>query len=67
MGVSYHAKKIHQNRITETEWSFSVYNVYARQNTYFVYRSIDPVSKQPKANQVSFIPVIVSLSYAYKF
>jgi uncharacterized membrane protein YgcG len=67
MSISYHSKKVLRNRTTQTEWAFSVYNIYARRNTYFVYKSIDPVTKQPKANQVSFIPVIVSVSYAYRF
>lgn len=67
LSISYHAKKVLPKRITESEWALSVYNVYARRNTFFVYRSIDPVSKQPVANQVSFIPVILSISYAYRF
>jgi uncharacterized membrane protein YgcG len=67
LSISYHSRKVLPKRVTETEWSLSVYNIYARHNTYFVYRSIDPITKQPKANQVSFIPVIVSVSYAYRF
>ena len=67
LSISYHSKKVLPKRITETEWALSVYNVYARHNTFFVYRSIDPVTKQPVANQVSFIPVILSISYAYRF
>lgn len=67
ISIRYHSTRVLPKRITETEWSFSVYNVYARHNTYFVYRSIDPVTKQPVANQVSFVPVILSLSYSYRF
>lgn len=51
----------------ETEWILSVYNVYARQNTSFAYRTIDPSTKQVIANQVSFIPIIPSLTYSVKF
>jgi hypothetical protein len=65
--ISYHKKKVLPKRITETEWALSIYNIYARHNTFFAYRSIDPVTKQPIANQVSFIPLIVSISYAYRF
>jgi hypothetical protein len=54
-------------RVLETEWIFSVYNVYARHNTSFVYRSIDPSTRQVKAKEVSFIPVIPSITYNLKF
>jgi hypothetical protein len=67
ISISYHSKKVLKKRTTESEWALSVYNVYARRNTFFVYRSIDPVTKQPVANKVSFIPVILSISYSYRF
>ncbi len=55
------------DRVIETEWVFSVYNVYARANTFFAYCSIDPVTKQPIAVEVSFVPIIPSISYNMKF
>jgi hypothetical protein len=55
------------NRTIESEWVFSVYNVYARSNTFFAYRSIDPVTKQPLVMQVSFVPIIPSISYHVNF
>jgi len=67
VSITYHSKRVLPKRITETEWALSVYNIYARRNTYFVYRSIDPVTKQAVANQVSFVPVILSMSYSYRF
>jgi hypothetical protein len=51
----------------ETEWIFSVYNVYARANNSFVYRTIDPSTGKVIAKQVPFIPVIPSLTYTLKF
>ena len=56
-----------KKRTIETEWVFSVYNVYARKNTFFAYCSIDPVSHQPIAVQVPFVPIIPSISYNLKF
>ena len=54
-------------RILESEWLLSVYNVYARNNASFAYRTIDPVTRQVVAREVSFIPVIPSISYSLKF
>jgi hypothetical protein len=65
--ISYTKKRNIPRRVIESEWVFSVYNVYAHANTFFAYRSIDPVTKQPIVKQVSFVPVIPSLSYNFKF
>ena len=51
----------------ETEWIFSVYNVYARQNNSFVYRTIDPSTRKIIAKQLPLIPVIPSITYSLKF
>ncbi len=67
LGISYKKIRNIRNRKLETEWRLSVYNVYAHQNTYFAYRSIDPITRQASINQVSFIPVIPSLTYNIKF
>jgi hypothetical protein len=55
------------HRVVETEWIFSVYNVYARANSSFVYRTIDPATGKVIAKQVPFIPVIPSITYSLKF
>jgi len=67
LGIRY--RKIRQNkrRTWKSEWRLAVYNVYAHQNTYFAYRSINPVTGQASIKQVSFIPVIPSLTYTLKF
>ncbi|HET9431887.1 MAG TPA: hypothetical protein VFO70_11960, partial [Chitinophagaceae bacterium] len=67
LGISYRKIRNAKNRKWESEWKFTVYNVYAYENTYFAYRSIDPVTRQASINQVSFIPVIPSLTYNLKF
>jgi hypothetical protein len=54
-------------RVLETEWIFAVYNVYARANNSFVYRTIDPATGNIVAKQVPFIPVIPSITYSLKF
>ena len=65
--IRYNSRKKLRHRILETDWVFSVYNVYARPNTFFAYRSIDPVTKIPIARQVSFYPIIPSISYNLTF
>lgn len=67
LSVSYKKTRNLFNRIIETEWVLSIYNVYGRENTFFAYCSIDPVTKKPIAVQVSFVPVIPSISYHLKF
>jgi len=50
-----------------SEWVFGVYNVYSRQNPYFVYFLVDPITDRPKAKQVSLLPIIPSVTYNFKF
>ena len=51
----------------ESEWIFSIYNLYSRRNPYFVYLSTDDITKQPVATQVSLLPAVPSVSYNFKF
>ncbi|HKJ81341.1 MAG TPA: TonB-dependent receptor, partial [Ignavibacteriaceae bacterium] len=55
------------NKNYERELSFGIYNLYSRQNPYFVYLTTDPVTKVTRARQVSLLPVIPSISYSFKF
>ncbi len=55
------------NGIRTIACKLSVYNAYAHKNTYFAYRTIDPVTHRAAIKQVSFIPVIPSLSIEYTF
>ena len=54
-------------RQCEREWVFGVYNLYNRQNPYFVYLTTDYVTKKPQAKQVSLLPIIPSFSFNFKF
>jgi len=65
--VHYLKSRIIGRRTLETEWIFSVYNVYARRNNSFVYRTIDPSTRKIIAKELSFIPVIPSITYSLKF
>ena len=51
----------------ELEWIFGLYNTYNRQNPYFVYFQIDPLTNKPQAKQVSLLPIIPSVSFNFKF
>ncbi len=50
-----------------SEWVFGIYNLYSRQNPYFVYLKVDPVTDKPEAIQVTLLPIIPSVSYNFKF
>ena len=67
LSIRYRKIRNTARRVLETEWIFSVYNVYARQNSSFVYRTIDPSTRQVIAKEVPFIPVIPSITYSLKF
>jgi outer membrane receptor for ferrienterochelin and colicin len=67
LSISYKNKKKLPQRVLETEWIFSVYNVYARPNTSFAYRFLDPATQLPLVQQVSFISLIPSITYSLKF
>lgn len=67
VGISYRSSRELKLRSLETEWVLSVYNIYAHKNTFFAYCSIDPVTQKPIPVQVSFIPIIPSLSFYMRF
>jgi hypothetical protein len=67
LNVHYTRSRNAGGRILVTEWIFSVYNVYARQNNSFVYRTIDPSTRKVIAKELPFIPVIPSVTYSLKF
>lgn len=50
-----------------SEWVFSVYNIYSRHNPYFIYLTKDAVTSQVQAREVSLLPIIPSISYNFKF
>ncbi len=69
LDISFSYKKERKifGRKYESELVFGAYNVYSRQNPYFVYLTVDPATKKPQAFQVSLLPIIPSVSYNFKF
>ncbi len=67
VSASYKKERKIFKRKYESEWVFGAYNIYSRQNPYFVYLTTDPVTKQPKAKQVSLLPIVPSIGFNFKF
>ncbi|MEX1238333.1 MAG: TonB-dependent receptor [Cyclobacteriaceae bacterium] len=69
LDVSFSYKKARKffGHVYQSEWVFGCYNVYSRKNPYFVYLTVDPLTEQPEARQVSLLPIIPSVSYNFKF
>ena len=76
LGVNLHKQKKRGMRT----WSFSVYNVYSRQNPFFIYWGTEYYSEpdpsnpgamlyysKPVLKKVSIFPIIPSVSYSFKF
>ena len=63
--------KRNENRKWKSEWVFSVYNTYSRQNPYFIYfdQQGNPLSGTLtiQAKQVSLFPVIPAVTWNFKF
>jgi outer membrane receptor for ferrienterochelin and colicin len=63
IGVNLH-KQV--SKRFERTWSFGVYNVYSRQNPFFLYFSRDDAGNN-RLTQISLFPLIPSFSYSFKF
>lgn len=63
--------KKNANRKWKTEWVFSIYNAYSRQNPYFIYfdQTGNPYNGdlQVQAKQVSIFPIIPAVTWNFKF
>jgi TonB dependent receptor/CarboxypepD_reg-like domain/TonB-dependent Receptor Plug Domain len=63
--------KRNENRKWKSEWVFSIYNTYSRQNPYFVYfdQSGSPYNGtlNIQAKQVSIFPIIPAVTWNFKF
>ncbi len=63
--------KKNERRKLKTEWVFSVYNAYSRQNPYFIYydQSGSPLDGTLKiqGKQVSIFPIIPAVTWNFKF
>jgi hypothetical protein len=63
--------KKNERRKLKTEWVFSIYNAYSRQNPYFIYYdesgSAFDGTLQIQGKQVSIFPIIPSVTWNFKF
>ena len=63
--------KKNDRRKLKTEWVFSIYNTYSRQNPYFIYfdQTGSPIdgSLKVQAKQVSIFPIIPAVTWNFKF
>ena len=59
------------NRKWKSEWVFSIYNAYSRQNPYFIYfdqeGSAQDGTLKVQAKQVSLFPIIPAVTWNFKF
>ncbi len=67
VSLSYKKERKILGQKYQSEWVFGVYNIYSRQNPYFVYLTIDPATQLPKAKQVSLLPIVPSVSFNFNF
>jgi len=69
VGFNFHKQKKYGIRT----WNIGFYNVYSRQNPFFLYfestteAEYKQTGKSRKLNQLSLFPIIPSISYSYKF
>ena len=67
VSASYRKKRTFFGKEYNSEWVFGLYNAYSRQNPYFAYLTVDPNNDQPKAYQVSLLPIIPSVTFNFNF
>jgi len=67
VSFSYKKERTIFKKKYESEWIFGVYNIYSRQNPYFVYLTVDHQTQLPVAREVSLLPIVPSVSFNFKF
>ncbi len=71
LAAIYSPKRNDTRRKWKTEWVFSVYNVYSRQNPYFIYfdqeGSLANNNLKVQGKQVSIFPIIPAVTYNFRF
>ena len=63
LSIEFHKKK----RRYERTWVLGVYNVYNRQNPFYIFPGNEQDTGLPIFQQLSILPVLPSLSYEFKF
>ena len=71
LAAIYSPKRNEQRKKWKTEWVFSIYNVYSRQNPYFIYfnqeGSLADNNLKVQGKQVSIFPIIPAVTYNFRF
>jgi hypothetical protein len=68
LSVNFYGKK---RKRFQSDWNFSIYNVYNRKNPYFIYfanvGSLEDNNLEISAKQVSLFPILPSVTWNFKF
>lgn len=51
----------------KSSWVFSLYNVYNRQNPYFIYLDVDEDDQRIQGKQVTLFPIVPGVTWNFKF
>jgi hypothetical protein len=67
MAFVYDSPK-NKNRKIKSEWVFSIYNIYSRQNPYFIYfdQQVTDAGFKVQGKQVSIFPIIPAVTWNFK-
>ncbi|MGB0917571.1 MAG: TonB-dependent receptor plug domain-containing protein, partial [Flavobacteriales bacterium] len=70
LGATFNPKQKKPRRFKST-WNFGIYNVYSRQNPYFIYFATETSEEDQsitiEARQVSVFPILPSITWNFKF
>nr|MBP6316364.1 TonB-dependent receptor [Chitinophagaceae bacterium] len=70
--AAIYTPKPNSTKKVKGSWTFSIYNVYSRQNPYLVYLDVkggvgSSSGVDIKVKQVSIFPILPSITYNFKF
>lgn len=51
----------------KSSWNFSLYNVYSRQNPYFIYFDVDEEEQTIQGKKVFLFPIVPGITWNFKF
>ncbi|WP_276483948.1 TonB-dependent receptor [Paraflavitalea pollutisoli] len=51
----------------KSSWAFGLYNVYSRQNPYFIYLDVDEEDRKIQGKKVFLFPIIPGVTWNFKF
>lgn len=62
-----YTRKPNSTRRFKSSWIFSLYNIYNRQNPYFIYFDVDEDEQSIKGKKVFLFPVLPGVTWNFKF